>query len=428
MRYRGSVILVFTVLILLLVSFFIPDLRNGESSENRSMATFDMVLHPDPDSITYRESPVERLDAALFDQFPYREKFVKRYLSIFNASEGMASSIAKLFLLKVANQYSLTAVGNYQLIEDTNYITVFPPTKPMNPDIVSRRVSQIERLHKEFPDLKFYVYYVSQAFDMPWWESYIGTKTADHYQEILDAVPSYVKCSHLVYRDLDDYMEIHYKTDHHWNHRGAKRGYEDIYAMMSKDFPMGNLLVPVSENHVSETYDFVYLGSYGRGLGELYSGGYDPFSFYEYDYPEETYAVLNSETHEEIEVVCMGIYDEYREGNINKNIGTDHYITMYHIAIGVDGVRYAEQYPYIIRNAEGNGRNLLICGDSYNRAMRDLLASNFSTLVYVDYRILKDNPIDYLIKRYNIDTLLISSNTSMWDSEEYLFTFEEGDE
>ena len=392
------------------------------------MATFGMVFHPDPNSITYRASPVERLDAALSDQFPFRDIFVKRYLKIFNTSEVISSSIKKFFSPKLPNQYSLTAVGKYQLIEDTNYITEFPPMKLMDPDIVSRRVSQIERLHNEFPDLRLYVYYVSQAYDMPWWESYIGTKTADHFQQIIDAVPSYVKCSHLVYRNLDDYMDTHYKTDHHWNHRGAKRGYEDIYAMMSKDFPMGDLLVPLSENNVSETYDFVYLGSYGRGLGELYNGGYDSFSFYEYHYPEETCAILNTDTQEEIEAVSMGVYDEYREGNIKKDIGTDHYISMYRIAIGADGVRYSEQYPYIIRNKEGNGRNLLICGDSYNRGLRDLLASNFSTLVYVDYRILKNNPIDYLIKRYNIDTLLISSNTSMWDKEEYLFTFEEGDQ
>ncbi len=427
MKYRSSTMIVFALLILLLCSFFVPSLKM-ESSENRSMATFDMVIHPEPESITYRKSPVERLDAALSDQFPFREKLVKSYLGIFNTSEAIASSAVKSIMPKAENQYSLTAIGKYQMIEDTNYITEFPPTNPMNPDIVSLHVNQIERLHKEFPDLKFYVYFVSQAYDMPWWENYIGTKTADHYQQILDAIPSYVRCDHLVYRDLDDYMDMHYKTDHHWNHRGAQRGYEDIYTMMNKDFQMGDLLVPLSENRVSETYDFVYLGSYGRGLGELYKGGYDSFSFYEYDYPEETYAIFNSETHEEIEAVCMGIYDRYRKGKINKDIDTDHYITMYHIAIGVDGVWYAEQYPYIIRNTAGNGRNLLICGDSYNRAIRDLLASNFSTLVYVDYRVLKDNPIDDLIKRYNIDTLLISSHKSMWSTEEYMFTFEEGDE
>lgn len=424
-KYKTSVVSIFAVLLFLLASFFIPSLHKEESIENRTMATFAMVLNPDPQSVVYRDTPVERLDAALSDQMIARGTLVNGYLSLFNASETAVSDIRRFFL--GTNQHYLTAVGNYQLIDNTNYITRFPPMKPMKQEIVKLRVAQIERIHKSFPDLRIYAYYVSQAYDMPWWEGFIGAKTADHYQEILDAVPDYVKCGHLMYRDLADYMDIHYKTDHHWNHRGARRGYEDIYRMMSEDFPMGDLLMPLSENNISETYDFVYLGSFGKQLGELYHGGYDAFSFYEYDFPQDHFAVLNSDTLEEAEVVSMGIYDEYRKGKIRKETGVDHYITLYRTAVGTDGTRYTEQYPYIIRNSHGNGRNLLICGDSHNRILRDLLASNFSTLVYVDYRVLKNNPIDYLIRRYDIDTLLISSNTSMWDSKDYLFVFEEDD-
>ena len=209
------------------------------------------------------------------------------------------------------------------------------------------------------------------------------------------------------------------------NQRAALREYQDVNALLKEDYPMGEMMTPQSENRVSETYNFVYLGSYGRNLGDLYKGGYDEFFFYEYDFPEETYAVLNTDTLEETEVVMMGVYDEYREGKINRKIGSDHYINMYRTAVGADGTRYSEQYPYIIRNSKGNGVNLLICGDSYNRGMRDLLASHFDTLVYFDYRILRNIPIDYLIRRYDINALLISSNTSMWRSDEYLLRFEE---
>lgn len=425
MKYSASSVLVLAILVLALTGFLVPGFRTSENSENRTMATFDMVINPDPESVAYRDSPVERLDAALSDQFPFREKLIRKYLLLANYSENLSENLTTLFVPRVKGQYTLHTVGNYEQIENTDYITIRPHTKAMNSKMVAGHIEQIEHLHREFPDLGLYVYYVTQAFDTDWFDYYLGVKSIDRYQQIVDALPDYVKCCHLVYQDLDDYMNIHYKTDHHMNHRGALREYQDVYALLKEDYPMGEMMTPQSENRVSETYNFVYLGSYGRNLGDLYKGGYDEFFFYEYDFPEETYAVLNTDTLEETEVVMMGVYDEYREGKINRKIGSDHYINMYRTAVGADGTRYSEQYPYIIRNSKGNGVNLLICGDSYNRGMRDLLASHFDTLVYFDYRILRNIPIDYLIRRYDIDALLISSNTSMWRSDEYLLRFEE---
>ena len=99
---------------------------------------------------------------------------------------------------------------------------------------------------------------------------------------------------------------------------------------------------------------------------------------------------------------------------------------MYGTAVDEAGNRYADSsYPFIIHNCEGCGSNLLICGDSLARPLRDLLASHFDTTVYIDYRILSQFPIDRIIEKYQIDALLICSNSTMWSSEEYMFMFEE---
>ena len=213
MKHKCSVIIMFALLLLCMCSYLVPSLKM-ESSENRTLATFHMVFHPEEDSVVYHESPVERLDAALSDQFPFRESVVKKYLSLFNAFENMTYKAAKLFAHKKDDQYILHPVGNYELIENTGYITIRPSTNPMDTKAVQERVDQLERLHETYPELKMYVYYISQAFDMPWFNSYLGTAAADHYQEIVDAIPAYVRSNHLVYKDLDDYMDIHYKTDH----------------------------------------------------------------------------------------------------------------------------------------------------------------------------------------------------------------------
>ena len=424
MKHKSSVVIVFGILLLFLGSYLFPQLKQ-KNSENRTMATFRMVLFPEKDSLVYHDSPVERLDAALSDQFPFRETVVKQYLKFFNASENLTYSIVRSFTGKRDNQYTLHAIGSYEEIEDTGYITVFPDIEPLVPSIVQKRIEQIEKIHDRFPDVKLYTYYVTQAYDTDWFDDYIGTSAADHFQEISDALPDYVTGGHLTYTDLSDYMDIHYKSDHHMNHRGVRRCYEDLYGMMSRDMDLGPMYEPVAENDISEKYGFSYLGSYGRALGDLYDG-YDDFSFYTYDLPERETAVIDPATMEEIELEKIGLYDDYLKGDYSKKPDADHYILMYGTAVGKDGKTYSDSgFPYVIRNSNGNGKNLLITGDSYDRAIRDPLAAHFDTTVYLDYRTLSSVPIDEIIEKYDIDVVLISSHVSMWNTEDYLFTFSE---
>ena len=425
MKKKISVIIVFVILMLCMCSYFAPSWKM-ESSENRTLATFNMILRPEKDSVVYRESPIERLEAALSDQFLFREAVVKEYLKIFNMLENSTNRIARVLSKGQDNQHVLHAIGDYEMIDDTGYITYHVPTKPMNENMVKKRVSQLEQLHEMYPELKMYVYYISQACDMPWFNEYLGTTTADYYRQIVDAIPEYVKSDRLLYKDLDDYMNIHFKTDHHWNHRGSRRGYEDIYAMMSEDIDLGEMLVPMYENNVSKAFDFDYLGRLGRRLGELYNEGYDEFSFYEHPIPLRKVSVIDPESLEEIPVVKVGLYDEYKEGKVDKKIGSDHYVIMYGTAIDSEGKVYDDKsFPVIIRNSKGNGKNLIITGDSFARAVRDTLASHFDTTVYVDSRVLSVTPIDYIIEQYNIDALLICSRTQMWDQENKLYVFRE---
>jgi len=357
MNYKSSAAGAFLILFLCLASYFVPFTRQKteNNSENRTMATFNMVFNPEAGSVVYHASPVERLDAALSDQFVFREFVIRNYLRFFNFAENAAFNLTKLFTGHQNDRYILKPLGKYQLIGDTGYITTFPAIKPMNKALLQQKMEQLDYIHEKFPQLKIYFYYVTNAFDTSWFNNYLGITAADHYQELLDVKPEYVKAAHLIYKDLDDYMNLHYKTDHHWNHRGARRGYEDIYAMMSEDFDMGDIRVPLSGNNVSKTYDFVFLGSYGKALGDLYKYSYDDFSFYEYDFPKWKTTVINPESREEIEVVKIGLYDEYRDGKINKKIGIDHY-AMFGKARDEAGKTYDDQqYPFVIKNSKGGG-------------------------------------------------------------------------
>ena len=197
--------------------------------------------------------------------------------------------------------------------------------------------------------------------------------------------------------------------------------------MLSKDIDLGDMKSPKSLNKNSITYDYKYLGSYGQILGDLYKGGYDEFSFYEYDLPSRSTYIIDSNL-KEIKATKIGLMDEYINGDIDKDIGKDHYINMYGTAKDESGNSYADtDYSFVIKNNNSNKENLLMISDSYGRAIRDVLASQFNTTVYIDYRVLNKVPIDYLIEKYNITTILMNSNKTMWGNNEYFFTFR-GDE
>ena len=97
---------------------------------------------------------------------------------------------------------------------------------------------------------------------------------------------------------------------------------------------------------------------------------------------------------------------------------------MYGTAKDSEGKSYSDsEYAFIIKNSEGYGKNLLMVTESYGRVIRDVLASHFDTTVYLDYRLFSKIPIDYLIEKYHIDVLLMVSNSRLWNTEEFLFSF-----
>lgn len=426
MKYRVTPLILLMLSLALLVSYALPFSARSENNENRTLATFGMILNPEKDSVVYRDSPVERLDAALTDQVAGRETLVNAYLNLFNSSENLVSAIRSALGGETNKEYTLKKIGSYVEIADTGYITQQPAGNPLNPEMIAGHTAQLDLLREKYPELKEYVYFVTQAYDTDWFDAYLGMETADHYEDIKAGLPEEVRSCKMVYQDLEDYMNLHFRTDHHWNHRGAQRGYEDIRAMMEKDFEMGPAVQPAEEINASERYGFGFQGSYAKNLGDLYPDGEEDFLFYRYDLPEYECAVVNQDTLKEKKVVEIGIYDRYAEGNIRTTEGTNHYSKLYGTAVDKKDKTYADtKYVFVIRNSEGNGRNLLICGDSYCRAVRDTLASHFSTTVTMDYRLFDNVPIDTLIEQYGIDTLLLCSNRSLWASESYRFIFGE---
>lgn len=195
---------------------------------------------------------------------------------------------------------------------------------------------------------------------------------------------------------------------------------------MKHDLGLSKVKTPIKEWNYSELYNFQFIGSYGRRLGELYDGS-DEFCALEYVLPERKIYAINPVTFEEIPLKELGLFNEYITGKIDTSL--DHYIVYYGTGIPEIGDElYSESNAiYKIENMEPETRhNLLIYGDSYNRAVRDVLASHFNTTLYFQRDIFENYEnvyIDELINKYDIDVILIGGNKSIWTTDNYVFDF-----
>ena len=429
MRLKYATVSILMLAIIISALCFVPIKKSG-GQENRTLATFEMVLNPEVDSVVYRESALERFEEAMTDQFYLRDRAINTYLLIDNWSSKFVNGLWKL--VKSGDEYSFTTIGDYAQIDGSDYIINVPEYGYVDDGKIQIHINQIEQIHDKFPSIRFYSYYVTQANETSWFDEYLGTSVSSVYDQVEMLLPKYVKSDRLKYYNLEDYENCHYASDHHWNHNGVRRGYEDIFSMMQKDLGFSALKTPIKEWSYSDLFDFRYRGSYARRLGELYDGS-DDFSAYEYSLPDRKIYAIDPLTFKEISLKEIGLFDEYTKGEIDNTL--DHYIAYYGRGIPYEGEEvYGEGNAiYMIQNKRPETKhNLLIYGDSYNRALRDVLASHFDTTLYFQRDIMEnydDVCIDKLIEKYDIDVFLISGNSSIWTTDEYVFDFSwnEGD-
>jgi len=198
----------------------------------------------------------------------------------------------------------------------------------------------------------------------------------------------------LKYNNYEEYKEYFYKTDHHWNHKGAYQGYKDIYNLLNIS---DKILEPTEE----KTYNIDFFGSYSR-----YSRFYnfkEKFTVYKYktlDYTTKINGVIKP-------------YDypsEYDNGTYKKTRAFNHYARYY-------GGDYAEVI-YDFDNPKKE--NLLIISNSFSNAINKLIASHFKRTFIVDLRHYEDFDIENYLKIKKVDKVLILFNDSFLEVNDFI--------
>ncbi len=320
-----------------------------------------------------------------------------------------------------SQSYDYTNIGSRAAYNGTDYLGFKPSKNTYTRQGVNVLASQYEKILDEYPYIKIYNYFVSAMTDTPWFYDSIGTYP-DKQEMAAQYLPEYITVGRLVYEDFEDYADCNFKTDHHWSYKGTERGYRDVYAMMAEDLELSPLKYPIKTWNFSELYGIKYRGSHASEVRGIYNG-YDEFIAYEYDLGErETFVVPANNYTREIPVT-MGLWEKYKVGDIA--VGADHYIQFYGQSYDERGRTYADSnHMLVIKNDNGAEHSLLMVCDSTQRAYRDVLGSHFKNVVTLDYRIMASVPIDYLIDKYDIDTILVGGLSFAWGGEsKYVFKF-----
>ncbi len=190
-------------------------------------------------------------------------------------------------------------------------------------------------------------------------------------------------------KNKEEYQNLFYRTDHHWNSYGAYQGYLDICEAMNLNCKAYDIV---------ET-DVTYHGSIGKMVSDQKIS--DKFMY------------INDDV--KIDAIVEGAKPDVnfkpRKIKDNKGIFYDYYVGYY------NGL-----YSEVIYNGKGSD-NLLILGDSYAWQIDYLIAQEFNKTYVLNPKYVENiNIYDYL-KENNITKILIlmETQTTIFDNYDYDF-------
>lgn len=231
-------------------------------------------------------------------------------------------------------------------------------------------VEALNRSIENNPELPYYFYFVES-------DAVLDFKTSKRIPVRENACAELqIPSERMAWFSLDTYEEYtnqFFITDHHWNYRGAYRGYQEIHELLGIEEPC---LVPLREVTLSRPM---------TGSKAAYAGFSEMQEYptvYEFNYP-----ALGTEYGHETEVIA------------NPDAGSFSYSYFY----GEDAALVA------FDTGRAERENILILGDSYDNAVLKLLASHYNRTYCVDMRLPDSQSfnIGKFAEEHDVDLVLI---------------------
>lgn len=213
-------------------------------------------------------------------------------------------------------------------------------------------------------DVPTYAYYVKRDEDNTF-ETGAQSGFYEYLQECLEGTGLYESVNCYSIDSVSEYMRDFFKTDHHWNAVGARRGYEEVLSILA---PGDTPILPAGEELLPINYAFE--GAYARTAGAV-GIVTEELGVYNYPFPAVEVRFNLSDT------VYPNYGGQYAYMNGLAEKDTVSYADFY----GADISRIVFDNPN-----NSDGENVLLIGDSFDNAILWLLSGHFDTLHSIDIR------------------------------------------
>ena len=351
--------------------FFPKDINYYENRPARKIGKLDLQSYLTSD---FQDS----LEESLADQIPLAQSLKKTYNSI--NSKLLVASLMKQSEKHPEEYYQYNDV----MIHD-GYILWKPFDLDECRNEFEKTAESFNRAARNNPDTEFSLYYI-ESDSIFNFQTNEKMPVYEYVRELLDFSAENLACFEL--NDFEQYKEEFYRTDHHWNHKGSYRGYQEILKLLK----CGEAPVePLREVELP----FLTAGSKAKesGLTEMK----ETPVVYEFDFPD-----LGAPYGSQEEIISGAVKDFSYEMFYGVNLG-----------------------EYEFDSGREDRENILIIGDSFDNSVLKLIAQHYHKTYSIDLRNLetKDgerfNVTDY-IREKEIDKVLIIASQVIFSSGEYI--------
>ena len=417
-RYIRDIILIMIVLIILTTPLFywlsIEGNWNKRSSlEARPLTVFPLLSFRDFKTATKRIFQGLYLDAydiffnqilnqvfqvevnlATADQFPQRN-------IIAQASRNFERNVINLaYAFHPDSAIPAAFESKYEITRDKCCLIPTPRSYDgEDQEYIRLRIENYRELIEKYPEINFFVYNIDEiAYSdfHPSVEYYPNADRGRSLQYFLENKPENLEFANFGISDFNDHKVYFYRTDNHWNIRGAIKAYKSIYELLRRQFPDISPIVKIQTIKPLEGIEL--LGSYARAT--LYPISPDIFEYAEVEIPPY-HTVVNSK--ETVYGYRQKYLDGYRPYNKYENIYGGFYGT------------WKALIEYYFEN--DSDRNLLLITSSHSRMIQMYIASHYRSTYIIDRRTRAESvrsiPLSKMIEDYEINDVLILGQPSV---------------
>lgn len=387
-------VLVFALLLsgVFVYVFYLKEQNTVSLFENRNLAVKEDLLDKSLLDLSYQDT----IEDVLADQFPKRQKIVE-------IKKQFDREVEKAIIGDKVDDLSLTMLGDsgvYQIGTTTYMMNGLMEYNQDYEDRILNRIFQMNQLASDYPEIKFYLYRPVQGHETSLFDEANQVKSYGEYYNQLFADNLDFDCAFLEIESIDDYKEMFFSSDHHWNYRGSYQGYIDIMNLLKKS---DEILVPYAINNCNGVK---FYGTFSNRTANILEP--DSYMMYEIDY-DDTVLYVNGQQIEDI----------YQPKNYLNRLDELNDPYLYHYNYSYFGFADYPYHHYYNENEEGN---ILVICDSYGAAVANLLASSYQNSYFVNQTTYLSRTrhffnYDDFIQENNIDTVLF-----MYTLENYFVT------